>query len=64
MSARRIRALEERHAELEAALAEALARPAPNLAEVRFIKRRTLAIKDEIAALIGARRRRLDQSGS
>lgn len=52
MTARRIQALEARHAELEAALSDELARPMPNLATVRLIKRRKLALKDEIAGLV------------
>lgn len=52
MTARRIRALQERHAELETALADELARPMPNLSTLRLLKRRKLALKDEIAGLV------------
>ena len=47
----RIRTLEARHAALERDLAEELARPAPNPIRVRQIKRRKLALKDDIAGL-------------
>jgi hypothetical protein len=52
MSAPRIRALQARHAELETALAQELARPMPNLLTVRLLKRRKLALKDELAAMV------------
>lgn len=56
MSRARMHALEQRHAALDAALAEELARPAPNLDAVRDLKRRKLALKDEIAGLARSRR--------
>jgi hypothetical protein len=46
----RLQALAARHAELEEALRVELARPLPDLAAVRSMKRRKLILKDEMAS--------------
>lgn len=51
MTTARISALKERHSRLEQDLADALARPFVDEVEIADIKKRKLAIKDEIAAL-------------
>ena len=43
--------LEEEHSQLEAALAEEEARPMPDTLTIAILKRKKLAIKDELAAL-------------
>lgn len=45
---RRIQALKELHSELEAALEAEEARPLPDSLEIASLKRKKLAIKDEI----------------
>jgi hypothetical protein len=47
----RIHSLEEEHSQLEAALAEEEARPMPDSITIKTLKRKKLAIKDELAAL-------------
>jgi hypothetical protein len=47
----RIRSLQEEHSQLEEALAEQEARPMPDSLTIASLKRRKLAIKDELAAL-------------
>lgn len=43
--------LQEEHSQLEAALAEEEARPMPDSLTIAILKRKKLAIKDELAAL-------------
>ena len=47
----RIKTLHEKHAELEANIAEEEGRPMPDTAVLQDLKRQKLAIKDELAAL-------------
>jgi hypothetical protein len=47
----RILSLQEQHSQLEKALAEQEARPMPDSLAIASLKRRKLAIKDELAAL-------------
>lgn len=47
----RIHNLQEEHTQLEEALAEEEARPMPDSLRIASLKRRKLAIKDELAAL-------------
>ena len=47
----RIGSLEEKHSKLDAALAEEEARPVPDTLTIATLKRKKLAIKDELAAL-------------
>ena len=47
----RIHNLQEEHTQLEDALAEEEARPMPDSLRIASLKRRKLAIKDELAAL-------------
>ena len=49
----RIQALKEQHSELEIALEEEEARPLPDSLAIASIKRKKLAIKDEIEQLSG-----------
>lgn len=48
---RRIHLLEDEHTQLEEALAEEEARPMPDSLKIASLKRKKLAIKDELAAL-------------
>ena len=47
----RILSLQEQHSRLEEALAEQEARPMPDSLAIASLKRKKLAIKDELAAL-------------
>lgn len=47
----RIKSLEEKHSELDSALKEEEARPLPDSLAIATLKRRKLAIKDELADL-------------
>lgn len=47
----RIRSLQDQHTRLEEALAEQEARPMPDSLAIASLKRKKLAIKDELAAL-------------
>jgi hypothetical protein len=47
----RILSLQEQHSQLEEALAEQEARPMPDSLAIASLKRKKLAIKDELAAL-------------
>jgi hypothetical protein len=47
----RILSLQEQHSRLEEALAEQEARPMPDSLTIATLKRKKLAIKDELAAL-------------
>lgn len=49
----RIQALKQKHSELESALEEEEARPLPDSLAVASLKRKKLAIKDEIEQLGG-----------
>ena len=44
-----IHALQSKHAGLEAKLHEEMNRPAPDAAKIQYLKKRKLAIKEEIA---------------
>jgi hypothetical protein len=48
---RRLESLTERHAVVDAALADELKRPLPDLALVRTLKRRKLQLKDEMTSM-------------
>ena len=50
----RIASLQQEHHQLEQILAEETARPMPNSLTIASLKRRKLAIKDELAALTGS----------
>ena len=52
-SEQRIKALKKRHSELESALEEEEARPLPDSLIIASLKRKKLAIKDEIEQLSG-----------
>ena len=48
-SASHVHALQSKHAGLDARLREEMARPAPDTAPIQDLKRRKLALKEEIA---------------
>ena len=50
MNANHVQALEEKHAEVDGMLHQEMCRPAPDQIECANLKRRKLALKDEIAA--------------
>ena len=50
---KRIGSLQDKHSKLERALAEEEARPLPDSIAIKSLKRKKLAIKDELAALTG-----------
>ena len=45
----RLASLRDRHAELDAAIAEEMARPQPDFLSIRALKRRKLMLKEAIA---------------
>ena len=49
-----IQSLERQHSALDAALREEEARPMPNSLEISILKRKKLAIKDQLAQLSGS----------
>lgn len=49
MSDARLNSLRDRHAELDAAIAEELARPLPDFLSIRALKRGKLMLKEAIA---------------
>jgi hypothetical protein len=55
MGRERLRALRARHAQLDARLSIEIARPVPDTAAVRSLKRQKLAIKDELSRWQDAR---------
>ncbi|MDJ0978948.1 MAG: YdcH family protein [Erythrobacter sp.] len=48
-TASHVHALQSKHAGLDAKLREELARPSPDAATVQYLKKRKLALKEEIA---------------
>ncbi len=48
-----IQVLEQQHCDLDAALREEEARPLPNSLEISDLKRKKLAVKDQLAELTG-----------
>ncbi|MEO0589647.1 MAG: DUF465 domain-containing protein [Pseudomonadota bacterium] len=48
-AASHVHALQSKHAGLEAKLREEMARPSPDAATVQYLKKRKLALKEEIA---------------
>ena len=49
-----VESLKARHAELDMALSQEIARPMPDAATIADLKKRKLRIKDELAKLLGA----------
>ena len=48
-TASHVHALQSKHAGLEAKLREEMARPSPDAATIQYLKKRKLALKEEIA---------------
>lgn len=48
-AASHVHALQSKHAGLEAQLRDELARPSPDAATIQYLKKRKLALKEEIA---------------